>query len=100
MALSILTESAARMSGVERVSIWALTDSQRARPPARSMRDSRLAKLHCAGLSASDLREIAWACPGSAISVRVTDSKTRLSCPRELSLYRLLADVSPHHVAL
>lgn len=29
MALSILTESAARMSGVERVSIWALTDDQR-----------------------------------------------------------------------
>lgn len=28
MALSILTESAARMSGVERVSIWALTDDQ------------------------------------------------------------------------
>lgn len=29
MTLSILTESAARMSGVERVSIWALTDAQR-----------------------------------------------------------------------
>ena len=29
MALSILTESAARMSGVERVSIWALTGDQR-----------------------------------------------------------------------
>lgn len=28
MTLSILTESAARMSGVERVSIWALTDDQ------------------------------------------------------------------------
>jgi len=28
MTLSILTESAARMSGIERVSIWALTDSQ------------------------------------------------------------------------
>lgn len=28
MTLSILTESAARMSGVERVSIWALTDAQ------------------------------------------------------------------------
>lgn len=29
MTLSILTESAARMSGVERVGIWALTDDQR-----------------------------------------------------------------------
>lgn len=29
MTLSILTESAAQMSGVERVSIWALTDNQR-----------------------------------------------------------------------
>lgn len=29
MTLSILTESAAQISGIERVSIWALTDSQR-----------------------------------------------------------------------
>jgi GAF domain-containing protein len=29
MTLSLLTESAARLSGVERVSIWALTDNQR-----------------------------------------------------------------------
>ena len=27
-----------------------------------------------AGLSASDLREIVWACPGSAISAHVTDA--------------------------